>query len=298
MDRLDAMRLFVRLVECGSFSAVGQEAGIGQPAVSKRIAALERHLGTQLVMRTSRQVVVTDAGKSLYEPIKRLLDDAEALESDAAERHMAPRGVVRLNTAPAHGRLCITPLLAEFFRRYPGVTIDLSVSERPVDLIGAGIDLAVRHGTLRDSMLAARPLASTDFLLVASSDYLARRGSPASLEDLDTHDCIVFARGQERRPWTFGRRTQALSYVPRGSLLTGDAEHIRTAVLCGLGISQVPRWLLDKEIQSGEIRVLLPALQPDPVAISLVYPAGRRAPMRVRVCIDYLVAAFAGTVPT
>lgn len=297
MDRLDAMRLFLRLVECGSFSAVGQEAGIGQPAVSKRIAALERHLGTQLVMRTSRQVVITEAGKSLYAPIKRLLDDAEALESGAVERQMAPRGVVRLNTAPAHGRLCITPLLPTFFRRYPDVKIELSVSERPVDLIGDGIDIAVRHGGLIDSTLIVRPLTSTDFLLVASSDYLARAGTPADLDGLEAHDCIVFARGQERRPWAFRRAGERLSYMPRGSLLTGDAEHIRAAVLCGLGISQAPRWLLDKEIASGEVQVLLPAMQPDPVPISLVVAAGTRAPMRVRVCIDYLVAAFAGTTP-
>jgi DNA-binding transcriptional LysR family regulator len=295
MDRLDAMRLFVRLVECGSFSAVGQEEGIGQPSVSKRIAALERHLGTQLLMRTSRQVVVTEAGKSLYEPIKRLLDDAEALESNAAERHRAPRGVVRLSTAPAHGRLCITPLLPEFFRRYPDVSIDLSVSERPVDLIGGGIDLAIRHGSLLDSALAARFLTASDFVLVASADYLARRGAPACLDDLVTHDCIVFARGQERRPWLFKRGAESSSYLPHGSLLTGDAEHIRAAVLFGLGICQVPRWLLDREIESGEVHVLLPELQPEPVPISLVYLAGRHAPMRVRVCIDYFTAVLGGT---
>jgi len=297
MDRLDAMRLFVRLVECGSFSAVGREAGIGQPAVSKRIAALERHLGTQLLMRTSRQVVVTEAGKSLYAPIKRLLDDADALESSAAARHVAPRGIVRLSTAPAHGRLCITPLLPAFFRRYPDVQIALSVSERPVDLIGEGIDIAVRHGSLRDATLAARPLTSADFVLVASHGYLAGRGAPVSLDELDAHDCIVFARGQERRPWAFRKGAERLSYMPHGSLLTGDAEQIRAAVLCGLGISQVPRWLLDKEIAAGEVQVLLPAMQPDPVPVSLVVAAGRRAPARVRVCIDYLVAAFAGTAP-
>jgi DNA-binding transcriptional LysR family regulator len=297
MDRLDAMRLFVRLVECGSFTALGREEGIGQPAVSKRIAALERQLGAQLVMRTSRQVVVTEAGKALYEPIKRLLDDAEALESDAAVRQLTPRGIVRLNTAPAHGRLCITPLLPEFFRRYPDVTIEMSVSERPVDLIGAGIDLAIRHGKLLDSTLTTRLLASTDFVLAASTDYLARRGEPAALDDLVAHECIVFARGQERRPWAFKRGGESLSYVPRGSLLTGDAEHVRAAVLCGLGIIQAPRWLLEKEIESGQVRVLLPALQPDPVPISLVYQAGRRAPMRVRVCIDYLVEAFGAATP-
>jgi DNA-binding transcriptional LysR family regulator len=293
MDRLDAIRLFVRLVECGSFSAVGREEGIGQPAVSKQINALERHLGAQLVLRTSRQVVITEAGQTFYESAKRMVDDFDALESSVGERQKSPRGVVRISTAPAHGRLCITPLLPEFFRQYPDVAIELSVSERLVDMVGDGIDLAVRHGRLVDSSLTARKLSETDFVLAASPAYLAEKGVPTRLADLDRHTCIVFAKGRERSPWLLKAGKEIVSYVPHGSLLTGDAEHIRAAVLCGLGISQAPFWLLAKEIRSGEVQVLLPELQPKRVPIHIVYPAGRRVPMRVRVFIDFLVSAFA-----
>ncbi|WP_322015686.1 LysR family transcriptional regulator [Paraburkholderia sp. J12] len=292
MDRLDAIRLFVRLVERGSFSAVGREEGIGQPAVSKQIAALERHLGAQLVLRTSRKVVITKAGQAFYESARPLIEDFDALESSVGARQLSPRGLVRVSTAPAHGRLCITPLLPEFFRRYPDVAVELSVSERQVDLVGEGIDLAVRHGTLADSSLTARKLAETTFVLVASPGYIAANGVPARLADLDSHACIVFARGRERYPWSLRTGQDTVSYVPHGSLLTGDAEHIRAAVLSGLGISQAPYWLFAEEIRSGAVRVLLPDLQPEPLAINLVYPAGRRVPMRVRVFIDYLVAAF------
>ncbi|PLZ02042.1 LysR family transcriptional regulator [Burkholderia sp. WAC0059] len=292
MDRLDAIRLFVRLVECGSFSAVGREEGVGQPAVSKQIAALERHLGAQLVLRTSRRIVITEAGQTFYEAAKPLIDDFDAVESSVGDRQQSPRGLVRLSTAPAHGRLCITPLLPEFFRRYPDVAVEVSVSEQPVDLIGEGFDLAVRHGRLVDSSLTARKLSATDRILVASPDYLAAKGVPARLSDLDAHTCVVFARGRERRPWSLRVGRETVSYVPHGSLLTGDAEHIRAAVLCGLGISQVPFWLLADEIRSGQVRVLLPDLQPEPLPVHLVYPAGRRVPMRVRVLIEYLVSAF------
>lgn len=292
MDRVNAIRLFVRLVECGSFSAVGREEGIGQPAVSKQIGALERHLGAQLVLRTSRQVVITEAGQAFYESARQLVEDFDALESSVGERQQSPRGVVRVNTAPAHGRLCITPLLPGFFRLYPDVTIELSTSERQVDMVGEGVDLAVRHGRLVDSTLTARKLSETDFVLAASPAYLAAKGVPTRIADLDRHTCIVFAKGRERYPWSLKVRKETVSYVPHGSLLTGDAEHIRAAVLCGLGICQAPFWLLAEEIRSGQVQVLLPDLQPGRVPIHLVYPAGRRIPVRVRVFIEYLVTAF------
>ncbi|HEX7912900.1 MAG TPA: LysR family transcriptional regulator [Paraburkholderia sp.] len=292
MDRLNAIRLFVRLVECGSFSAVGREEGIGQPAVSKQISSLERHLGAQLVLRTSRQVVITDAGQTFYASARQLVSDFDALESSIGERQQSPRGIVRINTAPAHGRLCITPLLPEFFRQYPDVAIELSVSERQIDLVGDGVDLAVRHGRLVDSSLTARKLSETDFVLVASPGYLAGKGVPTRLADLDQHTCIVFAKGRERYPWSLKVGKETVSYVPHGSLLTGDAEHVRAAVLCGLGISQAPFWLLAEEIRAGKVQVLLPELQPGRVPIHLVYPAGRRVPMRVKVLIEYLVSAF------
>jgi DNA-binding transcriptional LysR family regulator len=292
MDRLDAIRLFVRLVECGSFSAVAREVGIGQPAVSKQILALERHLGAQLILRTSRQVAITEAGQTFYESAKQLVDDFDAVESSVGDRQRSPRGLIRVNTAPAHGRLCVTPLLSGFFRRYPDVAVELSVSERQVDLVGEGVDLAIRHGQLVDSSLTARKLSEADFVLVASQDYLAARGAPIRVADLDMHTCVVFAKGRERYPWRFKVGKKTISYLPRGSLLTGDAEHIRAAVLCGLGICQAPSWLLAEEIRSGQVQVLLPDLQPEPLPINLVYPAGRRVPMRVRVFIDYLVSAF------
>lgn len=297
MDRLDAMRLFVRLVERGSFSAVGREEGIGQPAVSKQIAALERHLGAQLLQRTSRRVAITEAGQAFYDAARPLVDDFEAVESSVGVRQHSPRGLVRIDTAPAHGRLWITPRLPELFRRYPDLSVELSASERNVDLVGQGIDLAIRHGPLADSALSARRLGETRMVIAASADYVAAHGAPARLADLDAHPCIVFARDRERRPWRLRQGREPIDYLPRGSLLTGDAEHVRAAVLHGLGISQAPYWLLADAIRAGRVHELLPSLQPDPLPMHVVHAAGRRVPMRVRVVIDFLVEIFSEPPP-
>ncbi len=293
MDRLDAMRLFVRLVESGSFTAVARAEGMGQPAVSKQIRALERYLGAQLLARTSRQVSVTEAGQTFYSSAKTLLEDVDLAESSVGDRQQSPRGLIRLSTSPAHGRLCITPLLPEFFRRYPDVEIQMSVSERQVDLIGDGIDLAIRHGRMQDSSMTARKLCDSPFLLVASRTYLATHAMPTCLDDLDAHDCVVFAHGRERRPWVFGSGDETVAYTPRGPFMTGDAEQIRAGILCGLGIAQVPAWVVAPEIATGEVQVLLPQLQRESVPTYLVHPAGRRVPVRVKLLMDYLQAAFA-----
>lgn len=293
MDKISAIRLFVRLVECGSFSAVGRIEGIGQPAVSKQIASLERHLGAQLVMRTSRQIVITEAGQMFYESARKLVDDYDALESSVGTRQRSPQGLIRVSTAPAHGRICITPLLGEFFRMYPAIMIEMLVSERHSDLLGDSVDVAIRHGRLADSSLSARKLCETNFVLVASPNYLALRGEPREVSDLELHACIVFTEGRDPYPWRFKAGVESISYVPRGQLLTGDAEHIRVAVLGGLGIAQAPFWLVADEIRTGQLQVLLPLSQPAPVPIHLVYRAARHVPRKLRFFMDYLVSAFA-----
>lgn len=292
MDRLDAIRLFVRLVECGSFSAVGREEGIGQPAVSKQIAALERNLGAQLVLRTSRQVSITDAGHTFYRAARQLVDDYDVAESAVGERHHSPRGRIRLSVAPGHGRLCVTPLLADFFERYPDVSVDIAVSENATDLVAEGIDLAIRHGKLADSTLTAQKLSSTNMVLAASVDYLHRHGEPLRLADLDAHQCIVFAKGREARPWFLKVGRETIAFCPRGKVHTGDAEHIRAAVLGGMGIAQAPLWLFEDQVRLGKIKAVLPALEPAKLPMHLVYAAGRRLPTRVKVLVDYLLKNY------
>lgn len=293
MDHLDAIRLFVRVVENGSFSAVARETGIGQPAVSKRVAALEARLGVQLMRRTSRSMTLTDAGQTFYEAVIRVLGDLEAAEALVGRGQSAPSGLLRVATAPVFGRLHIVPRLPEFFARFPDICVELSVSERAINLIEDGIDLAVRIGDLADSSMIARKIATTPFVLVATEAYLKARGSPASPDELEHHACVVFALGGQPRPWEFKGKSGLIAHRPKGNFRTADAENIRAAVLSDLGLARAPGYLFAPEIASGAVRVVMPEYQSGSLSISAIHPAARRLPAKVRVFVDFLANCFA-----
>lgn len=293
MDRLDAIRLFVRVVESGSFSAVARETGIGQSAVSKQIAALEAHLGAQLMRRTSRSMTLTDAGQTFYESAVRLVGEFEAAESLVGRGQSTPSGLVRVTVSPVFGRLYITPQLPEFFARYPDISIELSVSERAVNLVEEGIDVGIRIGDLHDSSMVVRKIASTTIVTLATPAYLQARGVPTIPADLEAHACVIFILRGEPRVWTFKSKLRTIEHHPKGSFRSADAEQIRVAVLAGLGLAQTPDWLFAPEIASGAVRVVLRDHEPGVFAISAVHPAGRRLPTKVRVFIDFFADAFA-----
>lgn len=293
MDRLDAMRLFVRVVERGSFSAVAREAGIGQSAVSKQIAALEAHLGAQLMRRTSRSMTLTDAGQVFYESAVRLVDEFNAVKSLVGRGQSAPSGLIRVTVAPVFGRLYIVPHLPAFLARYPDISIELTASGRAINLVEEGIDLAIRNGELADSSLIVRRIATAPFATVATPAYLAAHGTPRTPAELATHSCLIFAPNYEPQPWAFRDGNSSILHHPRANFRTADAEQIRAAVLAGLGLAHAPIWAFSPEIASGAVRAVLADYAPGPLAISAVHPAGRRLPTKVRVFIDFLVEILA-----
>ncbi len=293
MDRLDAIRLFVRAVESGSFAAVAREAGVGQPAVSKQIAALETHLGAQLMRRTSRSMTLTAAGQAFYESAVRLIEDFEAAKSLVGRGQVAPAGLVRVTTAPVFGRLHIVPRLPAFFAQYPDISIELSASERAVNLVEEGFDLAIRIGDLADSAMTVRKLASTPVLTVATPAYLESRGLPTTPAELERHSCVMFTVRQEPRPWSYKGGTEAIVHHPKGAFRSADAEQIRAAVLADIGIAHSPGYLFAAEIASGAVQVILRDYEPVVLAVSAVHPAGRRLPTKVRVLIEFLADALA-----
>ncbi len=293
LDRLEAIRLFVRVVETGSFSSAAREAGVGQPAVSKQVAALENHLGAHLLRRTSRSMTLTDAGQAFYEVAVRLVGEFDAAVSLVGRGQAAPSGLVRVTAAPVFGRLYIVPRLPEFFARYPDISVELSASERALNLVEDGIDLAIRNGELADSSMVARTIGSTPVITVATPAYLDAHGVPATPAELDRHSRVVFTRLGDPRPWRFKGDPNPVVHHPRGRFRTGNAEQVRAAVLADLGLAQAPGWLFAPEIASGAVRVVLRDHQPGSFAISAVHPAGRRLPTKTRVLIDFLVDAFA-----
>lgn len=292
MDRIAAIKLFVRVVDAGNFSAVARTLGVGQPAVSKQIAALEAHLGAQLLQRTSRSLTLTEAGRDFYESGMRLLGDLEAAESRVGRGAIAPSGLVRANVTPVFGRLYIVPRLREFFARYPGVSVELVVTDHLVNLIEAGVDLGVHNGELSDSSLIGRKIAQTPIVTVATPAYLAAHGEPQTPDELERHRCVIYAPDGAPRVWGFAGRFGPIAHQPKGPFRTNDAEQIRAAVLAGLGLAHTPGWLFAAEIASGAVCPVLIDFEPAKLSITAVRPGGRFLASKVRVFIDFLAETF------
>ena len=295
MDRLEGIKIFVRVVESGSFSAVAREFGTKQPAISKQVAALEKHLGAQLLMRTSRSLSLTEAGRDFYESSVRLIGDLEAAESRIGTGQASPSGVVRVTAAPAFSRLYVVPQLPAFRARYPKVVVESLVSERLNNLVEEGIDLAIRNGALSDSSLIARKIGESAVVAVASPDYLKRKGEPERPRDLDGHDGVIFVSQDGPRSWTFTSRAGPISYQATASFRSNDGEQLRAAVLAGLGITQAPHWLFAADIRAGTVRRILRDYEPRKIPISAVRPASRRQPSKVAVFVDFLAELLAET---
>src|ERR1700740_2226352 len=295
MDRLEGIKIFVRVVESGSFSAVARERGTRQPATSKQVAAIEERLGAQLLMRTSRSLSLTEAGRDFYESAVRLISDLEAAQSRVGSRQASPSGVVRVTAAPGFSRRYVVPKLPSFRARYPNVVVEMLVSERTSNLVEEGIDLAIRNGALADSSLIARKIGEFAVVAVASAEYLERRGEPTRLSDLDGHDGVVFVSQDGPRPWTFASRPGVISYQAAASFRSNDGEEQRAAVLAGLGITQAPYWLFAADISAGTVRRILRDREPARIPISAVRPASRRQPSKVAVFVDFLAELLAET---
>jgi LysR family transcriptional regulator, regulator for bpeEF and oprC len=293
MDQIAAIRMFVRVVDSGSFSAVAREAGVGQPAVSKQVTALEAHLGAQLLRRTSRSLSLTQAGQDFYESAVRLIGDLEAAESRVGRGQTAPSGLIRVTVAPVFGRLYVVPRLQEFFARYSDIIVELVVTDRIVNLVEEGVDLAIHNGELKDSALVVRRIATMPVITVASPAYLKTHGEPASPSELDGHRCVIFAPQGAPRAWGFKGQLGNIEFRPKGSFRTNDADQIRAAVLSDLGLAHTPGWLFAPEIASGAVRLVLRDYEPAPLSIGAVHPAGRRLATKVRVFIDFLAEIFA-----
>lgn len=287
------IRTFVRVVQSGSFSEVARSAGIGQPAISKQVTALESHLGAQLLRRTSRSLSLTEAGQEFYESAVRLIDDLEAAESRVGRGQSAPSGLIRVTVAPVFGRLYIVPRLQDFFTRYPDIVVETVVTDRVVNLVEEGVDLAIHNGELKDSTLIARKIATTPVVTVGSRSYLKQHGEPTAPGELDRHRCVVYAPRGAPRAWRFSDESGNIEFQPKGSFRTDDAGEIRAAVLADLGLAHAPGWLFQREIASKAVRVVMRNHSPQPLAISAVRAAGRRLPTKLRVFIDFLAQIFA-----
>ncbi|MBX8502937.1 LysR family transcriptional regulator [Pseudomonas cichorii] len=288
MDRLLLMTCFVRTVETGSFSAAGRDLGLGQPNVSRYVAALEDHLQTRLLHRSTRKLVLTPEGERYYADARRILDSVEQSES-SLKGNVAPSGLLRVACPTALAHTFIVPHVAAFLERYPQVSLDLQINDRYVNLVDEGAELAIRIGHLEDSAMRARPLAWFERVCVASREYLAKRGSPTSPAELKAHDCLIYTLLSTGTNWRF----KGIDVPVSGRLRVNSPEAIREYVNAGLGIAQGPEWLYEEGLISGNLQLLLTDYVAPPVPIQVVYLANRLLPKRAIVFMDFIADVFA-----
>jgi DNA-binding transcriptional LysR family regulator len=304
MDKLQAMRSFVRVVEAGSFSAVAEEADTSQSAISKQVAALERELGARLLARTTRSLALTEEGARYFEQARRLV--AEIAEAESAVRAGAREltGLLRIAASVGFGRLKLMPLVQSFLAEHRAVRIDLRLNDGFVDLVEQGIDVAVRLGELTDSSLVARRVGTAPRWLLAHRSYLRRlpKGTkaPRSPADLVHHNCLVYTELPWRNAWTLTAGPGAPEPVGTvrtvrvsGSLQTNSSEVIRAAVLAGMGIGFSPQWLFEEEIARSEVVRLLPDWGAAAIPIQLVSPPERRRSAKVEAFADHIAKGIA-----
>ena len=292
MDRLSAMNMFIRVVETGSFSAVAKELNSTQPTVSKNIAELESWLGAKLLNRSTRSLRLTETGADYYERCVAILQDVEDAEQNVGLLQTQPKGLVRVTAAVAFGRLHIVPRLESFFARYPDIKIDITLNDRVVDLIEEGVDIAFRMGNLRDSNLIARKLCTSPTAAAASPEYLKKYGVPRHPRDLKEHNYVVYTDLASPGQTSFREFGNPLHIKVSGNLQTNNSEVLRSALLHGLGIAQVPRWLIGDKVAEGELVEVLTEYQSAPSSVHAVYSPGLHVPSKLRCFIDYFADEF------
>ncbi|QWA11678.1 LysR family transcriptional regulator [Sodalis ligni] len=288
MEKTTGLVAFVRTVQNGSFASAGRIIGASPSAVSKSVARLEERLGVRLFQRSTRTLRLTVEGTDYYERVAPLLQAMEEAENHV-QSNETPQGLIRISVPVLVGRVLMARWVAKFVLLYPRLKFDLDVTDRNVDIIREGFDLALRIGALPDSGLNARLLGYTDHILAASPAYLKRRGAPLTLDDLQHHDCLRFLIAGRPFPYAFAG---GASIIPDGPLDTSDGATLRQAAVEGMGIIQIPRFAVADDIAAGTLIHVLPGFPMLVSPIHALHPFGRQLPIRARLFVDFLVEQF------
>jgi DNA-binding transcriptional LysR family regulator len=297
-DRLTGLEVFAKVAGTGSLSAAGRAMGLSQTMVTKHLAALEARLGIKLFHRTTRQLSITEAGRSYLESCERILAEIEAAEAAVAAERVEPRGVLRLNVPLVFGTRQIAPRLAEFARLHPNVTVELGLNDRVVDLAEEGWDLAIRIGSLSDSSLVARRLATCRMVLCAAPSYLKARGTPRTTADLSGHNCLGYTLAQSGPDrWLMGRRAE-LGVPIAGNLRANNGDALLAAAIAGQGIIYQPTFIVADDLRAGNLTALaLDQPANERLAVYAIYLPDRHPPAKVRAFIDFIASQFAPEPP-
>lgn len=288
MDRLDAMQLFVRVAELGSFAAVAQQIGVARSVVTRQIAGLESHLGIKLMVRSTRRLALTSAGTAYLEKCRVILNLIEAAETGVAEERQMPRGNIRLGVPLSFGLKCLAPVLLEFARRYPEVKLDMDFSDRRVNLIKEGIDLSIRITRRLEPGDVARRIGSSRLMLLAAPDYLARHGTPQHPAELARHLCLGYTNAGNAIVWQFLVNGQFENFPVRSCLDANNGDVLAEAAAQGMGITCHPDFVAESFLASGRLVEILREYPGPELGIYAMLPSNRHVPHRVRVLMDTL----------
>lgn len=296
MDRLDCDRMFLAVMEAGSFVGAATRLGTSSGQASKLISRLEAELGVRLLNRTTRAVSPTEAGQAYYDRLRPLLDEFDNLDLAIRNISQAPRGRLRLTAPLTFGNLELVPALNDFAVRYRDIELDVSFSDRVVNLVDEGFDMAVRVGRPGDSSLIIRKLCEVPIVVVASAGYLERHGMPETPEDIASHPCIIDTNFRDPNRWPFRDQTGSERAVAvSGRIRYSNAEACLRAAEAGLGLACVPAFVAGEAIRSSRVSRLLQAFEPEPFGVYALYPHSRHLAAKVRVLVDFLAERYRDT---
>lgn len=287
MDRIDSMRLFVRVAELGSFSAAAQQMNVERSAVTRKIAALEAHLGAKLIARSTRRLSLTSAGAPYLEKCREILSLVEAAEADLTENRQAPRGHMRITLPFSFGIHQLMPMFGDFMNANPEVSIELDFSDQRVNLIEGGFDLAIRITERLGQGDVARKIGSSKGAVVASPEYLKRHGRPRHPGELANHECFGYLLAT-RSSWPFIIDGESQWFPVSGRLQANSGDALLVSAIHGLGISRAPTFVVERAVRAGLLEVVLKKFQGPEMGIYAVFPSNRYVPHRVRSLVEYL----------
>jgi DNA-binding transcriptional LysR family regulator len=293
MDEMSEIRLFVRMVTAGSLSETARRLNSSLPAMSRRLAGLENRLGVRLVDRSTRRFTLTEEGSRYHERAVKILADLDEAEAEISAKVSSPQGHIRVGAPPEIGRRRIAPLIAEFSQKYPRITIELSLTEAPIDVIGDDLDIGVH--AIPVGNVVTRKIMSSRRVLVASPDYLAKHGTPAKPDELLEHKCICLVRKRHIFDrWTFSEGGRTREVQVRGVLMADNSEVAHEWAVMGCGITLKALWDIEDDLKAGRLVEVLAPFAVSDLYLYVFYPSRSHLPPRVRVFIDFLVASIGG----
>jgi DNA-binding transcriptional LysR family regulator len=292
MDLFSSMRMYVAVVDGGSFASAADKLDISRAMVSKQIQKLEEHLGTRLLNRTTRRLSLTETGREFYERSTQIMTDVEEAEQVAGQMNRTPQGVLRVTIPLSYGQHRLATIIGDYTQAYPKVQLDISLSDRKVDLIEDGFDLAVRIGVMPQSDLIARKIGGVRSIVCASPTYIARHGAPQAPTELSSHACLGYTLTGSGADWRFETPDGPLVVPIAGPIRADNGDIIRLAALSGAGILFQPHFIVGDDLAAGRLIQLLPEWQSAELGVYAVYPSRKHLSAKVRTFVDFLAAAL------